>query len=264
MKKFLVARPPVLSRVEKYKPLKAFFANPADDPLSRIFSVDWVTYNVDVWVELLGHLKDKPNLRYLEIGVYEGRSTAWMMNNIFTSPTSHITVVDIFPGEAEERFVANLKIAADYKGELNVLKGPSQSILKNLPENSFDVIYVDGDHTAPGVLADAVLAWSLLKEGGILIFDDYEMRLDLDELDLPKVSVDAFVYIYQDQLEVLHYFYQYIVRKKHQSEIEATRLDKTLRLTDKNGLFGSASNNSLSRFVLRLGERIWSKRPKFF
>ncbi len=33
------------------------------------------------------------------------------------------------------------------------------------------VIYVDGSHKARDVIADAVLAWALLRPGGILIFD---------------------------------------------------------------------------------------------
>ena len=39
--------------------------------------------------------------------------------------------------------------------------------------NNFDLIYIDASHYAPDVLSDAVLAFKLLKPGGILIFDDY-------------------------------------------------------------------------------------------
>ena len=36
----------------------------------------------------------------------------------------------------------------------------------------FDVIYVDGSHFADDVLTDGINAWRLLKQGGIMIFDD--------------------------------------------------------------------------------------------
>lgn len=33
------------------------------------------------------------------------------------------------------------------------------------------VVYIDGSHAAKDVIADAVLAWALLRPGGVLIFD---------------------------------------------------------------------------------------------
>ena len=39
-------------------------------------------------------------------------------------------------------------------------------------DQKFDVIYVDGSHFADDVLTDGINAWRLLKQGGIMIFDD--------------------------------------------------------------------------------------------
>ena len=39
-------------------------------------------------------------------------------------------------------------------------------------QGSFDFIYVDASHRAPDVLLDAVLAFQLLRIGGLIIFDD--------------------------------------------------------------------------------------------
>ena len=40
-------------------------------------------------------------------------------------------------------------------------------------DGTFDVIYVDGDHTEGGALFDLNLSWQLLKAGGVMIIDDY-------------------------------------------------------------------------------------------
>ena len=32
-------------------------------------------------------------------------------------------------------------------------------------------MYIDGSHAARDVISDAVLAWALLRPGGVLIFD---------------------------------------------------------------------------------------------
>ncbi|MCM8831198.1 MAG: class I SAM-dependent methyltransferase [Candidatus Omnitrophica bacterium] len=46
-----------------------------------------------------------------------------------------------------------------------------------------------GNHNAPSVLMDAVLCWPLLKNGGILIFDDYLWKINkLPEEERPKNS----------------------------------------------------------------------------
>ncbi len=37
----------------------------------------------------------------LEIGVFEGRSTVWLLENILTHPSSTLTYVDTFAGGAE-------------------------------------------------------------------------------------------------------------------------------------------------------------------
>ena len=56
---------------------------------------------------------------------------------------------------------------------MNVIIGYSQNELKKLNKNYYDFIYIDGDHTNEGVFIDSVLSFPLLKNGGIIIFDDY-------------------------------------------------------------------------------------------
>lgn len=41
------------------------------------------------------------------------------------------------------------------------------------PNSTYDVIYIDGDHSYEGVLRDADVSARKLKSNGILIFNDY-------------------------------------------------------------------------------------------
>ena len=98
----------------------------------------------------------------------------------------------------------------------------------------FDFIYIDSDHSPTAVLADAVLAWPLLKVGGVMIFDDYLwLPPDLDpnsdkqgwsvEAALQvitkhperatKTGIDAFLAAIVGQYEVIGQGYQMAVRK---------------------------------------------------
>src|SRR5262249_903643 len=58
---------------------------------------------------------------------------------------------------------------------------------------TFDVIYVDGDHRALGAYTDCVLAWPLLAPDGIMIIDDYGFMPDLPKDKRPQAGVDRFL-----------------------------------------------------------------------
>ena len=181
------------------------------------FSFDWTSRNVPIWTRVLTPLMGQPDLNYLEVGVFEGRTVVWMLENVLTHPTARLTGMDIFGGGLEEKYLSTLE-ATGQAHKATTIRGFSQIELKNLPAESFDIIYVDGSHTADDVLADAVLSWQLLKDGGLLIFDDYTWagvppvgRLP-SELR-PGVAIDAFVTSYRNYLTVVHREYQMMVRK---------------------------------------------------
>jgi len=189
------------------------------------FSVDWFTYNVPIWERALAEFRGKPNVHYLEIGAYEGRSVVWMLENIATDQSARVTVVDVFDRPYKDKYFANLERtgAAD---KVTTIANFSQVALRSLPLDSFDIIYIDGSHAKEDVLEDAVLSWRLLKEGGILIFDDYRWAGCFVEgtcdapTDFPKTAIDAFTQCFADHLEVMHNSYQVVLRKHRPARVD--------------------------------------------
>lgn len=177
------------------------------------FTRDTFSANAWHWSSTLASFKGKSNLNYLEIGVFEGGSLFWILENILTDPSSRATAIDIFPGDSEEKFVANLDMSG-FRDQVKILKGRSQEKLRGLPSGSFDLIYIDGSHLAKDVYVDAALSWGLLKTGGLLIFDDYLYVLHLPLDQRPKVSIDAFVNAFGDELDLIRNDYQMVVRKR--------------------------------------------------
>lgn len=182
------------------------------------FTEDWFSKNIPVWKRVLSPYLGQPNLRYLEIGVYEGMSVLWMLENVLTDETAHLTGIDPFLGDYKQRFSTNLKLSG-YSEKTSIVEGFSQVVLRDLPLGSFDIIYIDGSHASRDLLEDAVLSWRLLKEGGILIFDDYRWlglgspcQFD-SAADSPKTAIDSFTVCFRDELEVIHNSYQLIIRK---------------------------------------------------
>ena len=62
----------------------------------------------------------------------------------------------------------------------------------------FDFAYIDGGHGAGTVLADAVLVFRLLKQGGILAFDDYG-----GTSTETQSGIDAFLNSHKENLQVI-------------------------------------------------------------
>jgi predicted O-methyltransferase YrrM len=163
-------------------------------------------------------------LNFLEIGSFEGMATVWLLENILISPTSRIMCMDTFEGSNEQKTLSintsNLETRfrnniSKYKDKITILKGLSQELLRTLPVSSaYDFIYIDGSHSAPDVLEDAILAFRLLKKGGTMIFDDYEWRFGTDEIEMPKIAIDCFLNIFNKELTVLEKGYQVIIQKK--------------------------------------------------
>jgi hypothetical protein len=82
-------------------------------------------------------------------------------------------------------------------------------------KKQFDFIYIDGSHIAKDVLTDACMSWPLLKDKGFMVFDDYMWRPPgFTLLQRPKIAVDTFINIFEDELIVTHIGYQLIVRKE--------------------------------------------------
>ena len=183
------------------------------------FTADWFTWNIPVWTKVLEPFKGRPDVRYMEIGAYEGRSVVWMLENILTNPSSRVTGIDIFDGPYKERYFANLE-RTGASAKVTTITGYSQLALRELPLDSFDIVYVDGSHLKSDVLEDAVLSWRLLRAGGVMIFDDYRWAgcfagdAGSDPTAFPKAAIDAFLACFEGQYEVLHNSYQLILKKK--------------------------------------------------
>jgi len=57
--------------------------------------------------------------------------------------------------------------------EVEVHLGDSSTMLATFPDDHFDWIYIDGDHSYEGVARDIHVARTKVKPGGLLIFDDF-------------------------------------------------------------------------------------------
>lgn len=167
------------------------------------FTRDEVSDLVDSWKRELHSFKNLPHCSYLEVGVFEGRSLLWFLENILTHEKARAIAIDpFFWGKQLDRFKLNLRLGG-FEEKVSLIRDISQRALKTLPNDTFNLIYIDGDHRADSTIADCVLAWPLLKCDGIMIIDNYDWHQSDWSIDVrPQLAIDAFMTFYSDQFTV--------------------------------------------------------------
>lgn len=192
------------------------------------FHFDWFKGHFPLWGKLLKKFKNKPNLLFLEIGCFEGRATLWLCQNILTHPSSKIAVIDTFKGSMEHKkedvknlltdFKENLRdyISSDpKKSKVIIYQETSAKALREFGvENQFDFVYIDSSLVAKDVLEDTILAWRLLKKGGMMVLNNYGWRVYKNPLLRADPAINAFMRIFEGRYKIVHVGYQVIITKK--------------------------------------------------
>lgn len=133
------------------------------------------------WHLFSGLSKNLKNLKILEVGTHSGEF-ANFLSKIFKD--SHIDTIDL--NSEDERFI-NSYNRQDNNLRKNFLEKREQlldkkniksfgmdsiDLLNNFEKESYDLIWLDGDHLNPQVNMDILSTFYLLKKGGILLSDD--------------------------------------------------------------------------------------------
>jgi SAM-dependent methyltransferase len=155
------------------------------------------------WNKVLAGVDPTRPLQYLEIGCQEGSSTLWFLENFLQHPESHATVVDIFFSDSiRSTMEHNLRVTG-HADKVTIKHGLSGELLRTLPLYTFDIIYLDALHASFAAAEDAFLAWRLLKDGGILIFDDYNFPGYPSQQNRPKMAIDFFLWAFVGKYKLL-------------------------------------------------------------
>uniref|UniRef100_A0A6C0DDW2 Methyltransferase n=1 Tax=viral metagenome TaxID=1070528 RepID=A0A6C0DDW2_9ZZZZ len=151
--------------------------------------------------------QSKP-IQYLEIGAFYGANLLSVAQTYCIHPDSRMYVIDPwidyeeypeYKGQQKtiyDTFITNID-QSGHSDKIIVKRGYSNEQLLLLEDNSFDVIYIDGNHEPEYVLEDAVLSFRKLKIDGIMIFDDYGWGGP----DLTQKGIDAFLSGYHKRIQ---------------------------------------------------------------
>lgn len=134
-----------------------------------MYSFDWKTHDLGSTVDykewMFRFYKHFKPDHVLEIGLGPGGSA---LCYFLANPTGQLLSIDI---ERREDSVGKVTRLLEYVPQWKQLWGESQQILREF-EGQFDMVYVDGDHRTFGAYHDALYGDKLLKENGLMLFDD--------------------------------------------------------------------------------------------
>jgi len=142
-----------------------------------------------------------------EIGVFQGTFSKILRSLL--SP-SRLYLMDLFQGickdgnhmiscDMEQSYVQLQEFAKKYP-EVTVVKGDSSTLLCSFPENTFDMIYIDGDHSYQGYKKDLEAAYKVLKPNGWLMGHGYDLNMKKTNTTLNigvQQAVDEFLVTYK-------------------------------------------------------------------
>ena len=164
--------------------------------------------------------KDK-NLKfiYLEIGCFEGLSAFHVLSefkfvnayflDLWDMPNKNsITLTNDF-NAVEKVFDKNL---SDFK--FTKIKGDSVTSMRRLfrKEVYFDFIYLDGSHNGEDILSDAIEAFKILQNRGIIYFDDF-LQHDKDRIIQSYIGIEKFLDLCSNNLEIMYFQNNLVIKK---------------------------------------------------
>ena len=128
------------------------------------------------------------NIIVAEIGVFKGDFSKIIYEKM---EPKELHLIDIFDGEMcsgdkdgnnvvwtnlNDEYL-KLKNEYDNNSIIHIHKGCSFNVLNNFPDEYFDLIYIDGDHSYEGVKKDLEVSYKKIKKGKHICGHDYSKNI---------------------------------------------------------------------------------------
>jgi len=182
----------------------------------------------DFFLNLISQRKPR---NFLEIGIFHGvtaRNVCNLLKNIHGNDFT-FTGVDLFLSESQisldeyapktkfsnplktfyYRYIVKndpyslisvKKLLRKYKKNINIIKGDSNKVLKEISLDKFDYVFLDGGHKYETVLLDLKCLTKVIENGGVILCDDY----DLTYAPGVKKAIDEYILLNNFNLRVLN------------------------------------------------------------
>ena len=182
---------------------------------------------------LLDHIRQNKPKNFLEIGVFHGVTSRNVCEQLYSIHGNDFkfTGIDLFLTDTEDLKYKNefmpsfkfsnplkilyykyiiktdpysitsvLKLLKKFQNNVNIIKGDSNKVLKEINLDKFDYVFLDGGHKYETVKNDLEYLTQVINNDGIILCDDY----DLYYAPGVKNAVDEYVFRKNFNLKILH------------------------------------------------------------
>ncbi len=182
----------------------------------------------DFFLNLIYQKKPK---NFLEIGLFHGVTARNVCDLLYTINGNNFTYtgIDLFLASNEvsqDEFIPKTKFSnplktfyykylirmdpyseksvnnllKKFKKNVNIIKGNSNKVLKEISLNKFDYVFLDGGHKYETVLLDLKNLTKVIENNGVILCDDY----DLTYAPGVKKAIDEYVLLNDFNLRILN------------------------------------------------------------
>lgn len=153
----------------------------------------------------------------LEVGSYEGLAAKYMCQNMLEEGGRVIVVdplKDYYTEEDDHDAYPYFKQQyqrwrRNTKGlPIELFREDSRDVLPRFHAFRFCFAFIDGNHEGEVVYADAINTFPIIKNGGYILFDDYNIYTEDT-----KAGIDKFLQEYQGQYNIIKSEYQLLIQK---------------------------------------------------
>jgi hypothetical protein len=163
------------------------------------------------------------NLEFLQIGVYTGDASLYLLEKYSQRSNFILTDVDTWlAGDSKEmqeldfysieQFYLERTSSARESGRLVSIKTTSDQFFAT-NNQKYNFIYIDGSHESSQLLKDLLNAFAALHVNGILAIDDYLGATNKPIKDRPFFAINLYLDLMEGKFEVLLNNYQIWLRK---------------------------------------------------
>ena len=180
---------------------------------------------------LLHHIYQKKPKNFLEIGVFHGVTSRNVCELLYTIHGNNFkfTGIDVFTKDTEilkDEYIPNtkfsnllktiyynyivridpysiqsvLKLLRKFQKNVNIIKGDSREVLKEISLDKFDYVFLDGGHKYETVKNDLENLTQIINNKGTIFCDDY----DLTYASGVKDAIDKYVLEKNFNLKILY------------------------------------------------------------
>ncbi len=194
----------------------------------------------DDGIFLLSHIKEIKPRNFLEVGIFHGVTSRNVCELLYKlhGDKFKFTGIDLFEEDSEKlkgelaprntfsnplkiiyyHFIIRqdpysqqsvLKLLRKFKKNINIIKGNSNDVLKEIKKNEFDYVFLDGGHKYETVKNDLENLVQVINGNGTILCDDY----DLSYAPGVRKAIDEYVLSNNFNLKILNSRFAEITKK---------------------------------------------------